>query len=126
MTRRLARRVLAAFVAIAAFASPTGGSLAALAGGQARTLPVAVCTTQGPAQAGFPAQPPSDKGKTGTCPQCVLCAGGADRPVAGPLPARLVIPQSAAQDERPAVPPHALPASSPVRASRARDPPSRD
>jgi hypothetical protein len=127
MTLRLLRRCLAAFTAVSTLVAPVAWPLAALAGQGGRTLPVTVCTTAGaPVLAGItvPGPVPGDRGTGHDCQKCVLCAGGADRPVAGPLPGQVPVPGCAARSESPAARPESVPATVPARLSRARDPPS--
>jgi hypothetical protein len=127
MTLRLLRRCAAAFTAMATLVAPVAWPLAALASHGGRSLPVSVCTTAGaPVLAGFtaPGPLPADRGPAHDCQKCVLCAGNADRPVAGPLPGRIPVPDCAARAEAPVAHPAPAPAAAPARLSRARDPPS--
>jgi hypothetical protein len=128
--RRLLRRCIAAFTALATLAAPAAWPVAARAGDGERTLLFPVCTTLGvPVQAGIavPGPSPSDRHPADDCHrQCALCAGGADRAVAGPPPGRITMPECAARAERPVARAGTEPAPGPVRLSRARDPPALD
>lgn len=117
-------RGIVALAALAILAVPMGRPMHAFAGQGGRALPVTVCSSAGiPAEAPLPDRSPSDRGTGGACQTCALCAGGADRLHAGPVPAGIPVPASPATQERPAARPHAGPASGPGRVSRARDPP---
>jgi hypothetical protein len=126
MILRLLRRCLAAFTALATLVAPVAWPLAALAGQGGRSLPVSVCTTAGaPAFASIPVPGPlpSDRGPVQDCQKCVLCTGGSDRSLAGPLPGRISVPHCAARAEAPVARPAPAPAAAPARLSRARGPP---
>ena len=127
MKFRLLHRCIVAFAAAATLVSPAWGPMVAHGGQEGRTLLMAVCTSQGgvvrteiPLTGGLP----SDKDTDGVCHHCPLCVPGADRPIAGPVPAGIPVPVASAESERPAIRPRTRPASGTVRIARARDPPS--
>ena len=126
MKFRLLHRCIVAFAAAAILVSPAWGPMVAHGGQVGRTLLMAVCTSQGgvvrteiPLTGGLP----SDKDTDGVCHHCPLCVPGADRPVAGPVPAGIPVPVACAESERPVIRPRTGPAPGTVRIARARDPP---
>ena len=126
MKFRLLQRCVVALAAAATLVSPAWGPMVAHAGGEGRALLMAVCTSQGGVirtEIPLTSPSPSDKDKGGKCHHCPLCVPGAERPLAGPVPAGIAVPVSLAESERPAVRPRTGPAPGAVRVSRARDPP---
>ncbi|MCM2327322.1 MAG: hypothetical protein NDI88_05495 [Lysobacter sp.] len=124
---RLLQRCIVAFAAAATLVSPAWGPMVAHGGQEGRTLLMAVCTSQGgvvrteiPLTGGLP----TDRDTDGVCHHCPLCVPGADRPVAGPVPASISVPAASAESERPVARPRTGPAAGAVRVARARDPPS--
>lgn len=119
---RILHRCIVALAALATLAAPASWHLHARADREGRTLLLSVCTS-----AGVPIRtevPLPGRDPAGACQQCALCVAGADRPVAGPLPAGIPVPASLAEEEQPAARPRSRPASDPVRVARARDPPA--
>ena len=121
------QRWIVALAALATLASPARGPMVSHGGPEGRTLLMAVCTSQGsvvrteiPLSGGLP----SDRDTDRACQHCPLCVPGADRPLAGPVPAGIAISAAAAESGRSAARPRTGPASGAVRIARARDPPS--
>lgn len=127
MRYRLLQRCVVALAAAATLVSPAWGPMVAHAGQEGRTLLMAVCTSQGGVvrtEIALTGRLPADRDTDGACRHCPLCVPGADRPLAGPVPAGIPVPVSPAQSERPAARPRTGPAQGAVRVARARDPPS--